>query len=91
MRFISNITQCLFRYFNTLASRMSILVVLTSVLLVVQLAAPPPSSAECGDPCTPGSCCEEECFLECCMWDPYEFQCMQSCFICRPFCTTCCV
>lgn len=91
MRFMSDITRYLSGYFNALASRVSLLVVLTAALLFVQLAAPPPSSADCGGGCTPSTCCDFECTFACCYWDRYENYCVNECFICFQVCSYCCV
>jgi hypothetical protein len=48
-------------------------------------------NAQCGGECTPSTCCDYECSLECCLMDPYEYQCMQQCFICWNVCSYCCV
>ena len=88
MRFI---TQHLFTYFNALSTRITILIVLSSALLAVQLAAPAPASADCGDPgCTWGTCCDTYCQVFCCVEEQYEHYCMQYCWYCVPECQPCC-
>ena len=57
--------------------------VLTAPAAVVQ-----PASA-CGE-CTPSTCCDEYCSVECCHWSSYEYQCMTQCFICHNECFSCC-
>ena len=57
--------------------------VLTAPAAIVQ-----PASA-CGE-CTPSTCCEEYCSVECCYWSTYEYGCMTQCFICHNECSYCC-
>lgn len=89
MRFIWHTTQRLFGFFSVLPSRISLLIVLSTVLLAVQWSAPP-ASADCGGGCTPGTCCEDYCQVFCCVEEQYEHYCMQYCWYCVPECQYCC-
>lgn len=91
MRPVSDITHHFSTYFNGLASRILLLAVISAVLLAVQLTSPPPASADCGGGCTPATCCDYECSLECCYWDRYENYCVSQCFICFNVCSSCCI
>lgn len=89
MQFIRQITRFV-SYLNTLPSRILLLIVLSSALLAVQLAAPPAASAFCDGGCTPGTCCDDYCQVFCCNEDPYEYQCYGYCWYCVPECQPCC-
>lgn len=86
-----SITQHIFRYFNALSTRITLLIVLSTALLTVQLVASAPASADCGDPgCTWGQCCDDYCQTFCCVEEQYEHYCMQQCWYCVPECQPCC-
>lgn len=74
--------------------RSLILLVIVAPLTVVVLTLPPEPIVEaayaCGE-CTPSTCCEEYCEVECCYWDRYENYCAWQCFICHNECFYCCV
>lgn len=83
---LSGITQSLKRlrsFTFVIVLSLATMYVLTAPAAVVQ-----PASA-CGE-CTPSTCCEEYCSLECCHWSSYEYQCMTQCFICHNECFSCC-
>ena len=84
------------RILNSLISaRAALSLVIVSVAAIYLLSLPvglgnPVNAQDCGG-CQPATCCDTECSLDCCHWNPYENYCMTECFICYPVCGYCCV